>query len=227
MIRRSNTVAQAFIEYGLILGLLMATVILSLTAMGVSTRDVYCTIAKSLAGNPVSCAHYFVDDFSNLSAWTIVNGNWRNENGQLCGGGREGRIFVPLSERNYAINVRMALLQQGNGYGIYFRATNFDRVDGYTFQYDPGYYPGAFLFRKWVRGNELSPFARANAPGYNWHNVSRQIRIEVNGNTFTAYVDGQKVLTGSDSTYTYGGVGFRTWDATQACFDDLSIDPLP
>ncbi|MGQ9502783.1 MAG: family 16 glycoside hydrolase [Anaerolineae bacterium] len=227
MIRRSNTVAQAFIEYGLILGLLMATVILSLTAMGVSTRDVYCTIAKSLAGNPVSCAHYFVDDFSNLSAWTIVNGNWRNENGQLCGGGREGRIFVPLSERNYAINVRMALLQQGDGYGIYFRATNFDRVDGYTFQYDPGYYPGAFLFRKWVRGNELSPFARANAPGYNWHNVSRQIRIEVNGNTFTAYVDGQKVLTGSDSTYTYGGVGFRTWDATQACFDDLSIDPLP
>lgn len=227
MVRRSNTVAQAFIEYGLILGLLMATVILSLAAMGVSTRDVYCTIAKSLADNPVSCAHYFVDDFSNLSAWTIVNGNWRNENEQLCGGGREGRIFVPLSESNYAINVRMALLQQGNGYGIYFRATNFDRVDGYTFQYDPGYSPGAFLFRKWVRGNELSPFARANAPGYNWHNVSRQIRIEVNGNTFTAYVDGQKVLTGSDSTYTYGGVGFRTWDATQACFDDLSIDPLP
>jgi hypothetical protein len=162
-----------------------------------------------------------------LSAWTIVNGNWRNENGQLCGGGREGRIFVPLSERNYVINVRMALLQQGNGYGIYFRATNFDRVDGYTFQYDPGYSPGAFLFRKWVRGNELSPFARNNAPGYTWHNVSRQIRIEVNGNTFTAYVDGQRVLTGSDNTYTYGGVGFRTWDATQVCFDDLTVDPLP
>ncbi|MCS7260123.1 MAG: DUF1080 domain-containing protein [Anaerolineae bacterium] len=227
MSRRPTVTAQAFVEYMLIFGLVGAVVILSLAAMGVSARDVYCAMAKSLASNPVSCAHYFVDDFSNLRAWTIVNGNWRNENGQLCGGGREGRIFVPLSARNYVINVRMALLRQGNGYGIYFRATNFDRVDGYTFQYDPGYSSGAFLFRKWVRGNELAPFARTSAPGYNWHNVARQIRIEVNGNTFTAYVDGQRVLTGSDSTYTHGGVGFRTWDATQVCFDDLSVDPLP
>jgi hypothetical protein len=121
----------------------------------------------------------------------------------------------------------VAVLQQGNGYGIYFRANNLDSVDGYSFQFDPGY-GSSFIFRKWVRGNELSPFARAYAPaGFEWWNTVREIKVVANGNRFTAYVDGQQVLTGSDATYATGGVGFRTWDNTKACFDNLSVDPLP
>jgi len=226
--RRSPSIvyAQAHIEYVLILALMGGIVALSLATTGTSVRDIYCTVAGTLADQPASCMHYFVEDFSGLDAWTIVNGNWRIENGQLCGGGREGRMFIPLSYSNYAIRIRVALLQQGNGYGVYFRATNFDRVDGYTFQFDPGY-ASSFIFRKWVRGNELSPFAVARAPGFNWWGTSYQIAVLVNGNTFTAYVDGNQVLTGRDDTYTHGGVGFRTWDASQVCFDDLSIDPLP
>jgi hypothetical protein len=145
----------------------------------------------------------------------------------LLGGPGEGRIFhVNLSQGDYTITVNGAVLNQGNGYGIWFRATNVEKVNGYTFQYDPGHGYGAFIMRKWVNGNELSPFAVAYAPGYNWTTTPRQVQIVAKGNTFTAYVDGKQVLQGTDSTYTQGGVGFRTWDNTTARFGNISVDPL-
>ncbi len=73
---------------------------------------------------------------------------------------------------------------------------------------------------------ELGRFAVAYAPGYNWTNTPRQVQIVVRGNTFTAYIDGKQVLQGTDSTYTQGGVGFRTWDGTTARFGNISVDPL-
>lgn len=159
-----------------------------------------------------------------MSQWQIVRGHWLARDGYLHGGPGEGRIFRGLSQSDYVITVNGAVLNQGNGYGLWFRATDFDRVNGYTFQYDPGY--GAFIMRKWVNGNELSPFAMARAPGYGWYNTPRQIQIAVKGNTFTAYIDGRQVLQGTDSTYASGGIGFRTWSNTTARFDNISVDPL-
>jgi len=215
---------QSLVEYALILALIVASVALALLAMGVSARDVYCLAAGGL-GLDAQCAHYLHDDFSNLDGWTIDRGSWQSVDGMLCGGPGEGRIFRNLEGSDYTITLDGATLSQGNGYGTYFRVSEAPDFSGYSFQYDPGY-GGAFIMRKWVNGNEISPpFGRTRVgANYDWWNTPRQVQIEVKGDTFTAYVDGEQVLQASDSTYTSGGVGLRTWDGTKACFDAISVD---
>ena len=158
--------------------------------------------------------------------WREVRGTqWRKENGYYCAGpGGEHRSFYGAENWTDYVVTFSGELHKGNGFGVYFRATNFKRANAYIFQYDPGYGRGAFLFRKIVNGRERSPFARVNAPAtYQWHNVLRQIKVVVEGDTFTAYVDGQQVLQASDDEYTHGGVGLRTWDGSEACFSDFKV----
>ncbi len=217
--------AQAVSEYALIVMFIVIGIVALLAITGVDLQSVYCRVATGL-GLVNVCGNYFSDEFANLNNWQIVNGNWRTENGELVGSGGEGRIFRELNQRDYLINIPAANLDRGNGYGVFFRATDVRNVDGYTFQYDPGYGSGAFIMRKWVNGNELSPFAVATAPAsYNW-NTNRSVQVAVKGNTFTAYVDGKQVLQGTDSTYSQGGIGFRTWDATTAHFGSVAVDPV-
>lgn len=216
---------QGLAEYALILALVVLGVILILSLVGFDVQGAYCRVVSSV-GLSQACGAYFSDDFNDLSQWQIVRGNWQTKDGDLLGGPNEGRIFHNLTQGDYTITVNGAVLNRGNGYGIWFRATNVERVNGYTFQYDPGYDGGAFIMRKWVNGNELRPFAVARAPGYNWTGTPRQAQIVAKGNTFTAYVDGKQVLQGSDSTYTQGGVGFRTWNGTTARFGNITVDPL-
>ena len=118
-----------------------------------------------------------------------------------------------------------ANMEQGDGYGVYFRTTNGDSPEGYIFQMDPGYGDGAFLMRRWNDGSEESPFAVAWAdPSFDWYGMDRNIQVEVSGDTFNAYVDGVLVLTGSDSTYASGGIGMRTWSDTKVSFDDITVE---
>ncbi len=123
--------------------------------------------------------------------------------------------------------VRMtANMEQGNGYGVFFRTTNTDNnTEGYIFQMDPGYGSGAFLMRRWTDDREESPFARAWAdPGYDWYGEDHDIQVEVSGDSFNAYIDGELVLSGNDDTYASGGIGMRTWSNTQVSFDDITVE---
>jgi hypothetical protein len=43
------------------------------------------------------------------------------------------------------------------------------------------------------------------------YNTPHQVQVVAQGNTFTAYIDGQAMLTATDSTYASGGVGLRSW----------------
>ncbi len=214
---------QGLVEFALILALATSIAGLSLAATGTSVQDVYCKVVSGIRGeNP--CTAALSEDFSNLSDWGGGWGrNWKNNNGELCGS-RWGALFNQrFTGDDYTINVGKANLQKGNGYGIFFRAQNYQRPEGYIFQYDPGWRGGAFLFRKWVNGHELYPFAEVRVPGYDWHGEDHNIQLVVKGDTFIAYVDGQEVLRASDDTYKEGGVGFRTWDNTSVCLDDLTI----
>ncbi|MBU1746499.1 MAG: hypothetical protein KKA73_02305 [Chloroflexi bacterium] len=171
----------------------------------------------------------FFDDFSAGSAgWQEVQGSrWRVENGRYgAGPGGEHRSFAgDEAWTDYTVTVS-ATLAEGNGYGMYFRATGWDHANAYIFQYDPGYGQGAFLFRKIVNGAEQEPLASEWAPpGFDWYDVNHQIMLVVRGNTFTAYVDGQSVLTAHDDAYSHGGVGLRTWDGSNAWFDNVAVGP--
>lgn len=216
--------AQGFVEYILLIALISGTVALSLRALGITVRDIYCLVAGTF-GFDQTCVHYFYDPFDTLDAWKVVSGKWSVRNGKLYGGPGEGRIFTDISADNYVITLHSATLEQGNGYGVFFRVTNTPRFNGYSFQYDPGY--KAFIYRKWVNGYELNPpFAVARAPNYEWHGYPRDIQIVVKGNTFTTYVDGHPVLTATDNSYPEGGIGLRVWDATEANFDAISVDAI-
>lgn len=217
---------QTFVEYSLLIGLLLGACMLMLVALGISVRDMYCFVAGGL-GLDASCAHYFHDDFVDLDNWDIVRGDWTTDGERMCGGPGEGRMFTDVDADDYTITVDSATLAQGNGYGVYFRVTDTPQFNGYSFQYDPGYGGGAFILRKWVNGREIwPPFARARARGYDWWDTPRDIKLEARGDTFTVYVDGQSVLTGTDDTYSEGGIGLRTWDNTIACFDSISVDAV-
>lgn len=227
-----NTEAGAALkEYALLLLLAAMAVVGVLAALGTSVAGVFEQAVDPMMTAPAIDLPDWIDDFSdeNLTGWDWSRSDhWQQNNGQLVMG-PSGEVRGCQGEEewdNYVIQVR-AILYQGNGYGVYFRATGTpNNLDGYIFQYDPGYgVPrGSFLFRKIVGGGERSPFARAKAPeGFEWWNVWRDIQVNVEGDTFTAYVDGEPVLQGSDDSYTTGRVGLRTWDSTLAAFDDLQV----
>ena len=225
---RARESGQAYTEYALMLIFIALFVSSVLAVTGLDVSLTMCRVVVAL-NSTQQCGHYFQDDFANLSGWNIISGAWQAANGFLTGGPNEGRIFHNLSQSDYTINLKDVTLNQGNGYGVFFRASNTSAVNGYSFQYDPGYGSGgSFIMRKWVNGNELAPFAAVPAPaGFNWNQPNRQIQVVVKGNTFTAYVDGKKMVSGSDSTYPSGGIGLRTWDGTTFRTDNLTVDPAP
>jgi pectate lyase len=226
--------SQSMAEYGLILVLGAAVAIVALTAFGVSLEDMYCGVVGVLGGEPATCTDdvIWTEAFDDLDDWNITNGRkWNNEDGQLCiGPGGEHRGFTGEDGwDDYTINVNTANLDHGNGYGVYFRVSDESDIDGYVFQYDPGYrgggYPnGAFLIRKMVDGEEAPPIATSAAPAdFEWYDVDRQVSVEVQGDTFTAFLDGEEVVQGTDSQFATGRVGLRTWDGSLGCFDDLTV----
>jgi prepilin-type N-terminal cleavage/methylation domain-containing protein len=149
------------------------------------------------------------------------------------GGKGEHRTFAgDETWTDYTIETNATLEDGGWGYGIYFRATDIDKANAYIFQYDERYGPGAFLFRKIVNGREKSPFARVYArdtsfgQDFDWYDSERNIKIEVVGNEYRAYVDDELVVVGTDDTYDHGMVGLRTWAKSSAIFNDMTVKEL-
>ena len=217
----------------MLLVFIITGMVLGLQLFGISVRDIYCDAATALGGGE-SCTvqETCVDDFASADdTWENRYGNWQVKDDQLCtsrGALTFNACSMDNNKKDYNVKVDSANLTRGNGYGIFFRTTKPDKkYNGYTFQYDPGYRGGAFIFRKWVNGRELRPFAVTSARGYDWHNTPHDVEVVVKGDTFTAYIDGQPVLTGTDSTYTEGGVGLRSWNGSNVCFDRFAIGTVP
>lgn len=240
---------QSVPEYALLLAAVAVVVVLILVLLGVNVGGVYCQAARGIGvtsapGCPTETAaaasgDEWSDDFSgggSGGAWTYDGKKpWDSSHGQLCGAVGDGtgttRMFADGTEgKNYTI-VTHATLNAGNGYGIFFRATGKTEPptgnsfqNGYTFQYDPGL-GGKFVFRKWVNGYELNPPFASTAPpkDFQWNGRQREIQIDVHGSSFSASIDGKKILTAHDKSFDSGYVGLRIWDGTSACFDDISV----
>jgi fructan beta-fructosidase len=223
---KRNSLGQSLVEYALLIVLIALIVILVLSLLGVNLTDVYCYISEKLGTQPAVCTgSLFSDDFNNLSNWEIISGKWEIKNGKLCTSG-SGQIFKPLKgASDYVINLNGAKLDKGNGYGVFFRADNFKKVNGYTFQYDPGL--SGMVFREWYHGNEFSPSAYYKPGAYDYYSSPHDIQIVVKGNTYTTFVDGKQVVQTTDSTYTEGGIGLRSWDSSVVCFDSITVNALP
>ncbi len=222
---------QGLVEYALLIALIVIGTVLVLQLTGVRLSDVYCRAASAFTGDDVcGGVEYACEDNFNagLDDWIKSQGTWSSRDERVCvsgGGIMFNKCSTDLNPRDYTIYVSGAHLTKGNGYGVFFRTTltNDGRFNGYTFQYDPGYGGGAFILRKWVNGRELPPFAVAPAKGYDWYSTPRNVKVVVQGSQFTVYVDDKLVLKGQDSSYTQGGTGLRSWDASQVCVDNFRI----
>lgn len=223
---------QGLIEYALMMALLVLVVILALSLTGTSLADVYCSVVRQIApDNASSCSVYVEEEEAvTLKNWVLVYGkaDWSINDDQIEMRGGDQRI-VNTAELpdDYRVIVNPAVLEGGPGYGILFRQTpNGSSYSGYSFQVDKGL-GNKFAFRRFDRnGVELNPpLAVVNTPGkFDWQGPHK-IEVEVRGSTFKAYIDGQLVLTATDSTYPTGKAGLRTWNGAKATFGSFTVTP--
>jgi Flp pilus assembly pilin Flp len=231
----SNQRGQANVEVALLLVMVAIVSVLILSVVGVRLDSLFCTIVSGVSGGKgqtcglaLTQGTLFSDDFSkNSNAWNWWMGNWELCDGRLCTkDSNEHRAIAKGTDgKDYTISVD-AVLESGKGYGIFFHASGSnDKLNGYTFQYDPGYGGGQFIMRKWVNGYEMSPpIAAASAPvNYKWNDVQRNVQVVAQGDTYTAKIDGQTILVGKDSTYTSGQAGLRVWYPSEANFDNFKV----
>lgn len=218
---------QGLIEYVSIILLMVLVSYGGLRLAGVDIRSMFEKIV-SLFGQEETV--YVADEFLNLASWETFQGQncWKTENGILtttktsCDSRMLNKTNLPA---DYQVNMDMAQLLGGNGYGMMFRLTaSGTSYGGYSFQIDPGY-GNKFVFRRYdANGVELGkPLAVGNPPdGFNFK-APHKVSVSVKGDTFNAYVDGVMVLSAKDSTYSSGETGLRIWDSTTAKYSGFSV----
>lgn len=205
------------------------------------TRQVIVRVSSALFNDPFDSVTGYWNQVMG-PYFEVKNGSYNiGRMGQAAG---EHRTFAgDTGWTDYVVEVKATLKSPqnstSNGYGIYFRASNVKNVNAYIFQYDPGYDNGAggsFIFRKVINGAEQSPFARVlrnSIPEFAekigqmnwWYNKEREIRLEITGNRFVAYVDKIKVLEATDSAgqFPNGEIGLRTWSNAYTQFEELTV----
>ncbi len=169
------------------------------------------------------------DDGDAVGWYPALGDSWRVTDNRYCAGKvtTDHHSFVgDPAWTDYTISTR-AELQAGDGFDIFFRASPLSPLNGYVFQYDPGYGTGAFLFRKISNNRESWPLAVVRVIGeFGWHNSPHLIEIHAQGPAFTAFIDGQQILQATDDAYPTGQIGLRLRDGSAACFDDITVKPL-
>ena len=222
------------LEFLIVVFLLAIAVIPALYMFVPSLQKAVCNIVDSISGTTSDCAagivDIFNDDFSKCpGSWGNMTGSLSCVDGRKCSGVNQNVLTLAdgTNGQDYTISTN-AQLNSGNGYGVIFRASgpavgNALPTSGYAFQYDYG--RKQFVFRKFANNGESQLVASPTLPGnYDW-SKSRDIKVVVKGNTFTAYVDGQQVLEATDNSFPSGQAGLRTWygGGNQSCFDDFKV----
>lgn len=239
---RKTRRGTASVEYATVLGV----VVLLATSAYLLGRGLFGSLDESVPApdaaekvegeeNPQPEQEVFVDDFSGRGRpdnkkWEWMGNSWQEKQGRLWTGypqtKKEHRLLASGSGiRDGKVEVQAAL-ESGQGMGLFFRAAgSVEKVNGYSFDYDPEYEGGSFVFRKWVAGYQIwPPLAATRAAGApSWDGSFQPVAVDMRGDSFTASVGGRVVLTGSDTAYTSGQAGMRTWGGSRIGFDDFTI----
>lgn len=183
----------------------------------------------------------FEDDFSEgLGGWTFLSskfwqGTVTEQDGKMMVGPMGAAFATGFSGTDYTVTLNGAELQKkasnNEGFNVIFRSNNTTTsFDGYTFSIDKpkNKDTGTLYFYKWENGVQMEqPISSAAVPsGFNWDNPG-DIQVRVEGSNFTAAINGQTVLTGSDSAYTQGGVGLSSNFGSYLLVDSVSIQGAP
>lgn len=232
---------QGVVEYSLLIIFIAVVILGALRLTGMSLSDLYQNIACAFQGDNACSQNnlLFTDNFEgDLSGWEMeILGNkkqrWWVEGGRLWGDYNADILLDDFDVKDFSIQVDDIELTNKakvwQGITIYFRAENQDgKLTGYSFNLDKRPDGEYAYFQKvqddkpiWPVISTMDPLP----PGYDWNNPG-DIRIDVQGETFTAYINDQAVSKGQDNTFTHGQVGINTHKNSSASIDAFSITSL-
>lgn len=239
-------VGQGVIEYVLILALLAAVAVLALSAMGVSLQNVLNEVVSALGAlgveqeQPPSCEVFYQSQFDRgINEWYqlkkgLWSGKWQNIAGKMVGDPLAAALLKSVKRDDYIVTAASIELKKVRdsyqGFALIFRAAALaDDLEGYMFEFEKkdAADPGLMYFSKWVRGYQVfPPLASVAVPAnFNWNEV-QQMRVTVQGDTFTALINGQEVLRARDATYTQGYVGMAVNYGSRATVRNFSVTSL-
>ncbi len=233
---------QGLVEYALIMVLVSLVAVGSMSAMGISVRDVYQDIADAFNGNKAVDAlrNFYTNTFDeDLSGWTTdkwkgyFGGRWRTQDGKLVGDRFAATFLDDFNQDDYTLTATGVKFfndkKTWQGGLLYFR-TDPDTHNGYVFEIEKrnNGHDAEVYIRKWTNGYQVDPpLARAPLPaGFDWDSPT-DLKVQVDGDTFTAYMDGVQVLQTSDGSYKGGTVGVASNSGSRMEIDDIQIDENP
>lgn len=159
--------------------------------------------------------------YGGASHWTV------NADGSLNATGSGYALVGDESWEDYTVSAEIALEDGMMGAALLYRATESSAghlPTGYGVQIDPGL--GNQIVLRQYNGTSEEVLAKVDYPAGFDPTASNTVEIQVSGNTHTVSINGQEVITYTDTegtTYSSGQVGFRTWDANEATMDNLTV----
>jgi len=188
--------------------------------------DVFCTAVDAELSTEVYKSTFFAKD--NIQS---LKGSWKTGNGVLSpvAAGENCVIFGGTSGTNYTIKINAAYLggnPKRSGYGIYYRVSDGTELSGYVFQFDPGK-GNIFELRKVVKGREskiihFASMFETMGGGFDI-TAPHDIKIVVAGQSHVISIDGTQFLNFTDTTFSSGSVGVRTWNDSIVRFNKVIV----
>ncbi len=159
----------------------------------------------------------------NAEGWKVANGTWSVEDGvyKLSKGGQAEHSLVGESDwDDYTIEAKVRL-DEGSWAGIVFRAKS--EMEYYVYYLNvPSNISELWRHKQggWASRDNISqpPAVGIKIANGEWIDM----KIEVEGDKFTLYLNGEKQVEDSDDVYGEGKVGVWGWE-TAASFDDFTV----
>ncbi len=241
---KRHCAGQGVIEYVLLLALLAVVAVLALSAMGVSLQNVLGEVVSALGAlggeQPPLCEVFYQSQFDRgINEWYqlkggLWRGRWRNIAGKMVGDPLAAALLKSVNRDDYVLTAESVGLTKirdsYQGFALIFRARALaNDLEGYMFEFEKknAADPGLMYFSKWVRGFQVfPPLASVAVPAnFDWNKV-QQMRVIVQGDTFTAFINGQEVLRVRDTTYAQGYVGMAVNYGSRATVSNVSVTSL-
>ncbi len=170
-------------------------------------------------------AALFSSSFDSMDGLTLLKGKWEIQDDTLInqGKGEHRLVFGDTAWTDYTTTVK-ATLEEGKGYGLYYRVDGEKQITGYCFQYEPGVGKGAFVVREVINGKQGAPIQRVYIPdGYPVYGQSHEMSVAVSGDRHVISIDGEVVMDFSDDTFASGAAGLRTLSKSPTVFESITV----
>ena len=191
--------------------------------MRILALSILILLAGFISLAPRVCALlYDFEDAGQMDDWEVTDGQGEMEGSAfvLQADGGEGKAFVGSTDwTDYTITCKATMVGGNNNYGVIYR-----------YQDNVNYYMNSIKFvdqqATWaarISGNYLQGQAGMRLPFASEMNKQYELKIEVEGNQFKFYVDGEMVQEFSNDEFDKGAVGLRVY-SSHAVFDDFEVN---